>query len=322
MMENDRFDNFIGRAAREIDPAPAVPRDEMWQAISAARQSQRADETATDAAVIALDSRRAHTNPTPPGPTTARPITARGTQRAWLRWGAPLAAMLVIAFGLGRLTTAGRHDAGTAGIEPGPSAVASNTASPNATPNANPNTASAPGTSTSDSRPAATTDDRALQTLNREPATAVATTGPRLARSTKRQPAGAIVRGSSGNSDTRASSGTASIAYRMAAVKHFERVQTLLVSIPADARDGRINEIAVRAADLLVNTRLLLDSPAAADRDARRLLGDLELILAQVATISPTKSAEDVDMIQDAITKRDVLLRLHAVTAGQHLSGT
>jgi hypothetical protein len=108
----------------------------------------------------------------------------------------------------------------------------------------------------------------------------------------------------------------------MAAVKHFERVQTLLVSIPADARDGRINEIAVRAADLLVNTRLLLDSPAAADRDARRLLGDLELILAQVATISPTKSAEDVDMIQDAITKRDVLLRLHAVTAGQHLSGT
>jgi hypothetical protein len=112
------------------------------------------------------------------------------------------------------------------------------------------------------------------------------------------------------------------LPYRIVARRHFGRVQTLLVSLPADVRDGNINDVAVRAADLLVNTRLLLDSPAAEDPDLRLLLGDLELILAQAATLSPTRSADDVEMIQNAVNQRDVLLRLRAATAGPRLAGT
>jgi hypothetical protein len=317
MMQKESFDDFIGRAAREIDPAPAVPRDEMWQAISAARQADRSESdngitgdggpaTPPDTRVIPIGAAHAQTQ------AQIQAQTPRNTH-AWLKWGAPLAAMLVVGVGLGRLTMGGQRTATT-----GP---ASNVAS-------NAMVDTPPATTDSAQTDSAGTltpkDESALATLGREPATAVTpSTGAKLARAEKRHPAsGTIVRGNSAATTTNNRNATAAVAFRMAAIRHFERVQTLLVAVPADARDGHINDIAVRAADLLVNTRLLLDSPAANDRDVHRLLDDLELILAQVATISPTRSAEDVDMIQDAITKRDVLLRLHAVTAGSHLSGT
>jgi hypothetical protein len=221
--------------------------------------------------------------------------------------------MLLVGVGLGRLTMGGERSSAVA-----PDATVASNATVDAP------LASSDSTAADTANHLTPKDESALATLGREPATSVkAASGPKLARSVKRQPAsGAVVRGNSRSVTTTDRNASAAVAFRMAAVRHFERVQTLLVAVPSDARDGHINDIAVRAADLLVNTRLLLDSPAANDRDVHRLLDDLELILAQVATISPTRSAEDVDMIQDAITKRDVLLRLHAVTAGSHLSGT
>ena len=71
---------------------------------------------------------------------------------------------------------------------------------------------------------------------------------------------------------------------------------------------------ASQASTLLVTTRLLLDSPAAGDRRLRDLLEDLELVLAQIATLrgksaSPSNAA-DLQMIRSALANHDLVPRV------------
>lgn len=78
---------------------------------------------------------------------------------------------------------------------------------------------------------------------------------------------------------------------------------------------------ATQAMTLLSTTRLLLDSPAASDEKLHGLLEDLELILAQVATLKSgtnARSQEELKMIRSALIDRDVVPRVHtaAVTIG------
>lgn len=301
MTDQDNFDNFIARAARDIDSVPETPRDEMWAAITAARAEARAQTIGAEqsADVISLSSRQ---------PTQRR-------NHAWLPLGAAAAAILVLGIGIDRIALNGPRSASNAtqnGQQIASNATSTDRPQPDVAAN-QPSSATTPTTTP--------TTDRALENLNKPPIVAVAPEHtPGFARAVKsnksRMNNSAVIR------DNGATSDAVVVSYRYAASKHFARVQTLLVTLPVDAREGHINEIAVRAADLLVNTRLLLDSPAARDTETKRLLEDLELILAQAATISPTHSAEDVQMIQDAITKHDALLRLRAITAGPRLSGT
>jgi hypothetical protein len=69
-----------------------------------------------------------------------------------------------------------------------------------------------------------------------------------------------------------------------------------------------------QATALLATTRLLLDSPAATDARMRRLFEDLELILAQIATLrssgSPQRREQELNMIRSALTERDVVPRV------------
>ena len=65
---------------------------------------------------------------------------------------------------------------------------------------------------------------------------------------------------------------------------------------------------------LLVKTRLLLDSPAAHDRRLHDLLEDLELVLAQIATLrgqdTSPRNAADLQLIRSALANRDLVPRL------------
>jgi hypothetical protein len=70
-----------------------------------------------------------------------------------------------------------------------------------------------------------------------------------------------------------------------------------------------------RAHDLLLTTRLLLDSPAAADPRFRALLEDLELVLAQVVRLQSEQRRDELDLIRQALEQRDVLLRLRTAVA-------
>lgn len=294
------FDEVIGRVARDAEPVPEVPREEMWAAIVSLREDERQDTaTATTTAELTdIEAARAKAK--------ARANSSRSL--TWMKIAAPLAAMLVIGIGVGRMWNGSPDSAASPG----------QTAAVNADSGAR--VAANEPASPADSTPVP--NDNLLN--GRDVNAPADNQAPMLARS--------VSRGNNSNTRPSADNGSSStrenatydraLPYRLAAARHMSRAETLLVSMGNDIRDGHINEVAVRAADLLVNTRLLKDSPAAAEPEAQKLLDDLELILAQVATISPTRSAEDLKLIQDAINQRGVLIRLRAATAGPRLSGT
>ena len=78
MMEDDRTGDSLRELVREIDPVPAVPREEMWERIQAERARRRGGS-----GVIELRPR---------------------VHRSWVSWSAALAAMLLVGIGLGRLS--------------------------------------------------------------------------------------------------------------------------------------------------------------------------------------------------------------------------
>lgn len=106
--------------------------------------------------------------------------------------------------------------------------------------------------------------------------------------------------------------------YSSTTSRYFGQAAALLVELPAEARNGRADShLTGRAHDLLLTTRLLLDSPAADDARIRSLLEDLELVLAQVARLQSggTQGRSDLELIRQAVDQRDVLPRLRTAVA-------
>ncbi|HUQ82519.1 MAG TPA: hypothetical protein VM076_15325 [Gemmatimonadaceae bacterium] len=104
---------------------------------------------------------------------------------------------------------------------------------------------------------------------------------------------------------------SATRAYSVAAAQHMTEAEAMLTAFKGDLSQGRMDtQIASWGKDLLSNTRLLLDSPAAQDPVRRKLLQDLELVLVQIVQLSPAASARDRDLINGALTDDQVLTRL------------
>jgi len=115
-----------------------------------------------------------------------------------------------------------------------------------------------------------------------------------------------------------------SSAYQVAAIQHLTQMEVLLTSFRAEANGGRAmdDQLSVWAADLLGTTRLLLDSPAGDDQRLKRLLEDLELVLAQMAQLGSRRAGQEVEMINEAVEWRNVLPRLRsAIPAGSVPAG-
>jgi len=106
-------------------------------------------------------------------------------------------------------------------------------------------------------------------------------------------------------------------AYRDQTHQYLGQAAALLISLPT--KDGsKIADSAFsnKAADLLVTTRLLIDSPAASrDVKLRSLLEDLELVLVQIARLRTERSHSDLDLIHQAVEQGDVLSRLNSAVA-------
>jgi hypothetical protein len=95
----------------------------------------------------------------------------------------------------------------------------------------------------------------------------------------------------------------------------------LLAALSREARDGGAGvRFSSQATDLLLTTRLLLDSPVGSDPRLRTLLEDLELVLAQIAQLpaAAPRSAE-LEIINEALEVRDVVPRIRVAVAS--LSG-
>ena len=111
--------------------------------------------------------------------------------------------------------------------------------------------------------------------------------------------------------------------YSLVAARHLADVEALLTSYTSSSADARSDSLlGAWAKNLLSNTRLLLDSPAANDPVRARLLSDLEVILVQLVQRSPGGSAEERSAVERTLQKSQLIPRLRsAVPAGLH-SGT
>ncbi len=106
-------------------------------------------------------------------------------------------------------------------------------------------------------------------------------------------------------------------AYAVAATEQLVQVQALLTAFDANSRSSADNakadaHLAAWARDLLSNTRLLLDSPAGADPHRKALLQDLELVLVQIAALSPDAATTDRAAIAQTLKDAQVLPRIQA----------
>lgn len=107
-------------------------------------------------------------------------------------------------------------------------------------------------------------------------------------------------------------------AYRDETTRFLEQAASLLIALPNPARPERLASsagnarLADRASELLVTTRLLIDSPAAQDPKLHGLLEDLELVFAQIARLRVERSKSDLDLIHQAVEQGNVLSRLNS----------
>ena len=101
------------------------------------------------------------------------------------------------------------------------------------------------------------------------------------------------------------------LPYRVAAAQYLTRTEALLTGMRTDARATTDSQFVDQARDLLLTTRLMLDSPVAKSPRMKQLLEDLEIVLAQIATLPASgQSSEDLKLINEGIEQRGVLLRL------------
>jgi hypothetical protein len=108
-------------------------------------------------------------------------------------------------------------------------------------------------------------------------------------------------------------------AYELATTEYLSQSEAFLTLFRASIRQNAGNEqlAAATARQLLATNRLLLDSPAAQDSKTKLLLQDLELVLAQIAQLSPDSRSRDLDLITEGLERAGVMTRLRtAVPSG------
>ena len=107
--------------------------------------------------------------------------------------------------------------------------------------------------------------------------------------------------------------------YQVASLRHLAETEALLTAFRTDSANRGMDPVVAKwSRDLLSNTRLLLDSPAARDPLRRHLLEDLELVLTQIVQLSNAPNANERDMVESTIRDGHVMTRLRtAIPAGR-----
>ncbi len=98
-----------------------------------------------------------------------------------------------------------------------------------------------------------------------------------------------------------------SAAYRLAASRHFDQAETLLLLFEDDPSD---DQFAPQARSLLTTTRILLDSRAASDPLIKDILLDLELVLSQLVHLEPGNDLLEREIITNSVEENVLLPRL------------
>lgn len=299
-----RTTEHITRIARDTYHAPpATPRDEMWAEIEARLAARETEGDGGDVLPLA-DRHRA----------------SKHGSRA-LPWWLGIAAALVIGLGIGRLSS-------ERGMQSGPERDSAALAE---APAPAPVDAIAADDTGADS--AADSDSAAGEEARDPAAGEVADPRP----SSDRMLAGAdslrpspedrqrerILEAVPAPAGDRADpgpvqgSGDATLPYLVATRQHLGRSESFLTSMRAELDEGTADpQVGPWARSLLVRTRLLLGSPAAGDVETRRLLEDLELMLAQIAIAAEARDPGEARILDRGLEEGNLLYRLRSATDG------
>lgn len=105
-------------------------------------------------------------------------------------------------------------------------------------------------------------------------------------------------------------------AFQVASREHLLRAEALVSVVAATPRDAAMDSLTGKwAREMLLNTRLLLDSPAGDDPVRRRLLEDLETVLVQLVQRSGG-AVNERELIDRTLDRTQLLTRLRASAAG------
>jgi hypothetical protein len=98
--------------------------------------------------------------------------------------------------------------------------------------------------------------------------------------------------------------------------RYLGQAVALLISLPGELPARRADSTFVAGArDLLLQTRLLLDSPAIADVVLRTLLEDLEVVLIQLVRLQEDPDQLKLELLHESLENSDVIPRLRSAAA-------
>lgn len=116
------------------------------------------------------------------------------------------------------------------------------------------------------------------------------------------------------------------LAYRLVVLQHLAGSEAMITAFRTEARRGELDaQLATWSRELLSTTRMLEASAATEDPTMKRLLEDLDLVIAQIVqyTTHGTNNSEELDLIERSITTRGVITKLRStVSARNTLAGT
>jgi hypothetical protein len=98
--------------------------------------------------------------------------------------------------------------------------------------------------------------------------------------------------------------------------RYLGQAAALLISLPGELPARRADSTFVAGArDLLLQTRLLLDSPAITDVALRTLLEDLEVVLIQLVRLQEDPDQLKLELFHESLENSDVIPRLRNAVA-------
>jgi hypothetical protein len=233
------------------------------------------------------------------GQTTKPVRTGRVARPLWIRSGVGIAAALILSIGIG---IGRRVERATPG---GPLPVAANTG------RATPKTDLAVADEAERSAAAGASRDSIIGKLREE----TKGTDRRAHELASRQLSPSLEQSAEPN-----------LAYRLVVLQHLAGSEAMITAFRTAARRGDVDvQLASWARELLSTTRMLEASAATQDPTMKRLLEDLDLVIAQIVQYAThgTNNSEELDLIEQSITSRGVITKLRGtVSARTSAAGT
>jgi hypothetical protein len=116
------------------------------------------------------------------------------------------------------------------------------------------------------------------------------------------------------------------LAYHLVVLQHLAGSEAMITAFRTAARRGEMDaQLATWSRELLSTTRMLEASAATQDPTMKRLLEDLDLVIAQIVqyVTHGTNNSEELDLIEQSITTRGVITKLRGtVSARNSAAGT